>query len=422
MRARSLVALPIVLVFALTACTRSPSLPSAASKPVHRPADLLVLGSASGVMSLDAADDSVPYSGEAIPSFGDWSTVFTASNQDGMTTLRTIQSGTGRDVSSATIRGDLDVRVASADGSRVALMAPLPAGSAPWSPGPREWTDMVVADPTGAGKPMRFHLKGNFEPEAFSMDAGHVFLISYLPPTDPWSYRVVSLDLANGHVDPVFGREKQWTGAMTGTRLMQVPGTNSGFLFTLYSNQPPRLARGYDDVQASAGRPVAFVHTLNLDAGQAVCVGLPRSFWGGNPAYEAMAASPTDSRVFVVDTSRGVVAVMRSDELRVVQRAQVDFGLPAVSTQTEAAMSPDGDRLYVSTGSSVVVLDVYSLVPIAKWNVSRPVSGVGLSLDGRRLYLSLPGEVRVVSASTGRFIRTIDVGGVEGIRSVGLAN
>jgi hypothetical protein len=269
---------------------------------------------------------------------------------------------------------------------------------------------------------MRFHLKGNFEPEAFSMDAQRVFLISYLPPADPWSYRVVSLDLANGHVDPVVGREKQWTGAMTGTRLMQVPGTSSGFLFTLYSNQPPRLARGYDDVQASAGRPVAFVHTLNLDAGQAVCVGLPRSFWGGNPAYEAMAASPTDARVFVVDTSRGVVAVMRSDELRVVQRAQVDFGLPTIGTQTQATVSPDGDRLFVSMGSSVVVLDAYSLVPIAKWNVSRPVSGVGVSIDGRRLYLSLPGEVRVVSASTGRSIRTIDVGGVEGIRSVGLAN
>ena len=69
-----------------------------------------------------------------------------------------------------------------------------------------------------------------------------------------------------------------------------------------------------------------------------------------------------------------------------------------------------------------LVLDAYSLVPIAKWNVSRPVSGVGVSLDGRRLYLSLPGEVRVVSSSTGRSIRTIDVGGVEGIRSVGLAN
>ena len=231
-------------------------------------------------------------------------------------------------MSSATIRGDLDVRVASADGSRVALMAPLPAGSAPWSPGPREWTDMVVADPTGAGKPMRFHLKGNFEPEAFSMDAGRVFLISYLPPTDPWSYRVVSLDLANGHVDPVVGREKQWTGAMTGTRLMQVPGTNSGFLFTLYSNQPPRLARGYDEVQASAGRPVAFVHTLNLDAGQAVCVGLPRIVLGRQPGVRGDGRFPTDSRVFVVDTSRGVVAVMRSDELRVVQRAQVDSASP----------------------------------------------------------------------------------------------
>jgi hypothetical protein len=416
MRARTWIA-SVLAIVALAACTGSPS-----GRPAHRaggPPDVLILGSASGVMSLDAADGTVPFSGAAVPSFADWSTVFTATRAGGSTTLRGVRAGTGEDVSSTTFRGDLDVRVAAADGSWVALMAPLPAGAAPWSPGPRAWTTIVVADPTGAAGPLRFHLRGNYEPEAFSTDAGRLYLISYLPPEHPLRYRVVNLDLTDGKVRPVVGRQKQWVGTMTGTRLMQAPAADGTFLFTLYSNQPPSAAKGYDAVQAAADRPVAFVHTLNLDAGQAVCIGLPRSLWGGNPAYEAIASSPTDSRVFVVDTSRGIVAVMRSDLLQVVQRAQVDFGLPAVGTQAEATVSPEGDELFVSTGSAVVVLDADTLVPTAKWNAARPVSGLGLSTDGRRLFLSTPGRVEVVRPLSGAVTRTIPVSGVDGIRAVG---
>src|SRR5207249_4329945 len=121
----------------------------------------------------------------------------------------------------------------------------------------------------------------------------------------------------------------------------------------------------------------AFVHTLNLDVGQAVCVGLPGALWGGDPVSEAMAASSVDSRLYVIDSARGVVAVMSSDTLRVIQRATVDFGATTTGAQTQAAVSPDGRSLYVSTGSSIVALDAMSLVATAKWNVDEPVSGLG---------------------------------------------
>src|SRR5438128_3991769 len=314
MRARTIV-LPVVLVAVLAACTGTPSAPSdrAPSRRTRGPADLLVLGSASGVTALDATDGSIPFNGGGVPAFTDWSTVFTATHGHGATLLRTIRTDTGRIVSTTTLRGELDVRVASEGGGRVALMAPLPAGVSPWTPRPRAWTNVVVADPTGVVKPKRFHLSGGFEPEAFSVDGDRLFMISYVPPTHPLAYRVVSLDLGEGEVYPVFGRQKQWVDTMTGTRLMQVPAPNGAFLFTLYTNQPPGDARGFDTAQAAAGRPVAFVHALNLNIGQAVCVGLPRALWGGNPANEALAASPADSRLYVVDTARGVIAVMSSD-------------------------------------------------------------------------------------------------------------
>jgi hypothetical protein len=222
----------------------APSAPSdrAASHRTGGPADLLVLGSAAGVTALDATDGSIPFSGGGVPAFTDWSTVFTATHGEGTTLLRTIRTDTGQIVSTATLRGDLDVRVASAGGWRVALMEPLPSGVSPWTPRPRASTNLVVADPTGSVKPKRFHLQGNFEPEAFSVDGDRLFMISYVPPTHPLAYRVVSLDLHEGEVYPVFGRQKQWVDTMTGTRLMQVPAPNGAYLFTLYTNQPPGYA------------------------------------------------------------------------------------------------------------------------------------------------------------------------------------
>ena len=232
---------------------------------------------------------------------------------------------TGRTVATASVRGNWDVRVASPGGDRVALMAPFRAGRAPWSPGPRATTAIVVADPSGTRPAMRFHLKGNFEPEAFSTDGSRLFMISYLPPARPASYRVVGLNLARGMVFPLFGREKQWVGRMSGTRLMQTPAPTAGSC-SRCTRASRRSMRGVRRRAGFGDPPVAFVHTLNLDLGQAVCVGLPKALWGGNPRYEAIVSSGTDSRVYVVDTSRGLVAVISSDTLNVIQTAKVASG------------------------------------------------------------------------------------------------
>lgn len=415
------VVLLVVVIGALAACTQSPSTPSLVVHRARGPADLLVLGSKTGVISVNAATGAIPYTGPGVPVPTDWSTVFTAVHTGGTTSIRTAQTATGRTVAVTSVRGNWDVRVASPNGDRIALMAPFRSGASPWSPGPRASTAIVVADPTGARPAMRFHLQGNFEPEAFSTDGKRLFMISYLPPTQPASYRVVGLSLNRGTVFPLFGREKQWVGQMSGTRLMQTPAPNGDFLFTLYSSQPPKYAQGYDYVEASARKPVAFVHTLNLDFGQAVCVGLPKPLWGGNPRYEAIVSSGVDSRVYVMDTSRGLVAVMSSDTLHVIQTAKVDFGLPAVGSQTQAALAPNGRTLYVSTGRAIVALDAMTLVPVAKWNLPQTVSGLGVSSDGARLYVTLPGEVEALNATTGKPMWSMRVPGVEGIRSVAAA-
>jgi hypothetical protein len=280
------------------------------------------------------------------------------------------------------------------------MMAPLPKGASQWVPTPRTFTDIVVADPTGEVPPQRFHIKGNVEPEAFSADGSGLFLIRYLPGEAPTAYRVARLDLEDGDVYPVLGRNKTWAETMTGTRLKQAESADGAGLYTLYTSQPPSYATGFDPTQAQATRPVAFVHSLNLEDGFAVCVGLPKSLWGGDPDAEAIAVSPDGARVYVVDTVRGVIAEMDTGRLRVIRSVKADLGALGRS-HAEAAVSPDGASLFVSRGSSIAAFDTASLERDAVRTTGGEVTALGFSLDGRSMYLAMRDEVAVVDASTG---------------------
>jgi WD40 repeat protein len=263
----------------------------------------------------------------------------------------------------------------------------------------------------------RFLLRGNFEPEAFSADHRGLYMISYVPPAAPDSYRVVRLDLHRGTVSPVYGRSKAPPETMTGTRLMQVPSADGTKLFTLYTSQPASYAAGYDSWQANSSHPVAFVHTLSLKNSWAVCVPLPGAFGTGDPRDEALAASP-DGSLFVIDTRKRLIAVMDPRKLKVVRTARVDFGSLGVE-QTHAAVSPDGRTLLVSTGESVVTIDTQSLRRHRTWNLSGIVDGLGFSSDGKRLFVVGDGEVRTLDPVTGDERRTIRAPGATGLEYVG---
>ena len=397
-----------LLVLILASCTieggRAPSRP---------PESAVLLGSSMGVTSLDPRNGRVLFDGEGVPTLGEWSTVFSTTYSAGSTILEARQSATGDVVSSVPIHGALSVRVASQDGSRVALMRPLPAGATPWVPEPRASTLVVVADLTGRSEPMRFQLKGNFEPEAFSTDATKLYLISYVPPRAPVAYRVTQLDLASGKVSPVTAG-KGVAETMTGTRLEQLAPPGGTFLFTLYTTQPA----GYAEVRAGEGRPVAFVHTLNLDEGWAHCIGLPKELWGGDPADQAMSVSPDGGSLYVVDTARDVIAVVSVDldtwgEMRT---ETFDFG-PADAGETQAAVAPDG-TLFVTRDSEVVEISTATFERVGQWTTEDSVLAMGFGED--ELFLLEPGSIEVVDHLTDRRVRAIASPAVEDVAYVGL--
>jgi hypothetical protein len=407
MRARWLVA---VFAVSLTACG------SLGADRDHAPGlwgddAMLVLGSGGGVVSVDPADGSVRFRGAGVSTLGSWSTVFTTRRSEGGTVLEGRDAATGRVRSTISLPGELAVRVASLDGSQVALMEPLPEGHSPWTPVPRATTDIVVADPTGVRDPMRFHLPGNLEPEAFSVDGRTLYMIRFVPPTEPTAYRVSGLDLSSGRVSPVAtGTKPRIVETMSGTRLEQLASPDGRMLYTLYTTDPA----SYAGPHAHQAAPVAFIHTLDLKEGWAHCIALPEAMWGGDPRNEAMALSPDGDRLHVVDVARDLVAVMDTHSL---DMADFEFDFSEVGGPVHASVGPAGE-LFVSDGPWLTAVNVWRRTTTGRRGMPERVSALGTGPGG--LYVALTHGVEVLSPDLRRRVATIPSPAVDDLDYVGV--
>ncbi|MEP6477251.1 MAG: hypothetical protein ABJC60_08260 [Actinomycetota bacterium] len=385
---------------------------------IARSAEILSLRTGDGPVTIDVRTGRVLLRAPGGMPQADWSELFQTESHGGRTVLQTVDPTTGADASSVPLRGSLAIRAVAADGSRVALMPPSPPGTDPWAPVPRTRTTIVVADPSGATETQTYHLRGNLEPEAFSGDGELLFVIQYLPPSAPSLYRVAALELEDGDVYPVVSRFKAaWARRMPGTRLEQVLAPDSRQLYTLYSSQPAAYAEGYDAAQASADRPVAFVHVLNLEDRWAFCLPLPKRLWDAPAGEQAMAASPDGSRLYVVDPSRDTVAVVDALKTKVRRTASVDF-LTDDTGHAAATVSPDGATLYVGTGEAVVALDTATLEVRFRWPAQTPVAALATSGDGAALYAAFADRIDVLDPSSGDVRGSIPVAGALAIEHV----
>jgi hypothetical protein len=398
----------VVVVMACTPSNRGPSGPGGENGL----SGVLLIGSDHGVRALDPATASVVFDGTGVPALGSWSPVFSTAVSAGRTTIEGRDAATGDLESRLSVPGDLSVRVVAHDGSKVALMAPLPPGGSPWIPVPRARTTIVVADPAGEQKTVTYRLAGNFEPEAFSRDGRSLFLIRFVPPTDPVAYRVARLDVELGKMFPVSTAVKGVVETMSGTRLEQIASPDGTMLYTLYTTEPA----GYSSGHGRQGAPVAFIHTLALDKGWAHCVPLPREFWGGDPVDEAMALSPDGGRLYVVDAARDLAAVMNVRALRFGPAATVDLEGEA---EARAVAAEDG-TVVVSAGPRVTSLDPDTLAALRTWSVDEPISAMGSGPEG--LYLATAGGVRIVHPVTGRRLGAIAAPMGQDVSFVGLAS
>jgi hypothetical protein len=400
----------------LAACTDAGGTPLVPSAPAG-PAEVLSIRTADGSLTLDVRTGRVLLRAAGSAPQADWSRLFSTEAEGNGTVLRTLDPSTGADASSVSLPGSLAIRAVADDGSRVALSRPPPPGTDAWTPVPRRHTTIVVADPSGVTEHETYRLDGNLEPEAFSNDGESLFVIQYLPPTAPSLYRVTALELEDGDLYPVPGRFKTWSQRMPGTRLVQVPAPDGRQLYTLYSSQPSGYAEGYDDRQAYAGRPVAFVHVLNLDESWAFCMPLPKRLWDAPAGEQTMAASLDGSRLYVVDPSRDTVAVVGARKTEVLEKVTVDFATDDTA-HAAAAVSPDGATLYVGTGEGVVAVDTATLDVRFGWPTQMPVEALATSVDGASLYAAFADRIDVMEPSTGAVRGSIPVDGALAIEHV----
>lgn len=389
-------------VVVLGACTsRTGAQPEAPTKAT--PADLLFVATAAGLTVVRADTGKPTLDQPAVLATADWARVVAAQPEGASTRIVTREAKTGQIMSGGTFRDRLEPRVISPDGRLVALA----------TPGAREQTTIVVVD--AGGERVRFNLRGNIEPEAFSAAGDMLFVLDHLPPLAPDRYRVRMVDLRTGHAQPLFTKDKVPVPAgaeeeMRGQGRPAAYDATRKMLFTLYTHQPDHEhTRDLLGTGARKGKPHvhAFVHSLHLEQGWAFCVDLPAPFGEGPAAAHAITKSPTAGLLTVVDASSGSVASIDADELTVTRVTKV------AAQQGEAwARETTGGDLVVAAGTSV-----RSMLTGRSIRLPAPARGLALG-TGTTIWVGQENAAVTYDTASGAELARVSVPGLVGLRHV----
>lgn len=390
MRVAGRIGLLMVLV-AVGACGEEPRGSTAAK-------DLLYFEGPRGISVLAAGAGSEAPVTEGVPS-SDWSSVVTADAYRIATHVEARDARSGDPLWKQSIEGPkLDVRVVSREAEMVAL---TPRGNH-YLQG-RTQTTLVV---TGRDVPPRtIRLDGNYEPEAFSNDGGSVFLLQYLPPENPDSYRVRRLDLATEKVLGVYSVDAELQERMQGTARIQAMSPDGTYLYTLYTTGGGRL-----------GPRRAFVHVLNLDELWAHCIDLPAEFGQLREPEVALTVRPDSKRLYVNDVDSGAMAEVDTQSLEILQTSEA----PVMTSGYTPRGVHDGDHtLYLARGPFLSAIDTETLEETRTWTMDVKIRGVQVSADASKVYVALMSRVVTLDALTGEELDRNDPPGVGRIHRMG---
>lgn len=390
----------------LTACRETPQ-----RRPATGPADLLLAQTSTGLTLIDARGGAVAMPPRRGALATDGSAIAWA-RPGGAGTRLEVWREAGSPAYAVTLLGQLTPRVVAPGGAWVALTTGSAEGGTPYRPTGRDATTVVIADNTGELR--RLTLPGCVEPEAFSAEGERLFVLDYLPPRQPDRYRVRMIDLATGTFNPLLTRDKTVVPAgaeeeMRGEGRQAVFASASQLLFTLYTHQPDH-EHTRNLISGRPGNPDvhAFVHTLSTQIGFAYCIDLPAPFGLSPAAAHAIALWRGDP--YVVDTRSGTIARLDGEKLTVAalgQCAADPSGGPA-----GAAVAPSGTVLYVGAGPAVRLIDTDTLKTTATWTLASPVRGLGLSQDGRRLWVGHDTGITALDAVSGQPVASVAAPGL----------
>jgi hypothetical protein len=162
----------------------------------------------------------------------------------------------------------------------------------------RASTQLTVFDAETGSATYHLALKGDLQPEAFSVDGTMVFALDHRGD----HYRVQTISLETGERRDTIGRDKRLEREdMHGTTVRGVLNADRTVLATLYRDP------------TNADDP-AFVHILDLVHGWAYCADLPAPFGTGPPGSDRIELTAADT-VVVTTTEAARIAEIHIDEV-----------------------------------------------------------------------------------------------------------
>jgi hypothetical protein len=389
--------------------------------------DMVLADSDAGLLILGPDHRVEKPTANAVVSF-DGALVYAASpTVTGGTALLSIHPQTLARTERGAVDGRWFPRVVSNDGLSCALTDVPPDPSAP-VPAPRAATALLIVQ---NGVERRLDLPGVVEPDAFTNDGTALFVLEWLPAGGPDRYRVRLLDLKSGELHPLLTRAKTPVppGAeeeMRGAGRHAVLSPDRQILYTLYTHQADhRHTR--DLIAGRPGGVHAFVHVLHLVERWAYCLDLPHPFGEGPAAAHAIAVSPAGDRLVVADVSTGTLAHADTAALRVLRVSRLPAGSGSAGSGPVASgpagigsagmVATSGGRVFVGAGRTVTAVDGADAVT-RTWAVPDVIRGVGVSRDGRRLYVGGTDEILWFDTGTGERLGKAPAGGLAGLRHV----
>jgi len=268
-------------------------------------------------------------------------------------------------------------------------------------------------------------LAGRFTFDGLSPDGSRIYVIEELPGKDGKHYAVRSVLTKGTLEDGVIVDKRNSAEAMAGTPIERK--SNGAMAYTLY-----------------LGEDGPFVHALDTANRVAFCIDLPAA-WGKTGVSLsgwATALTPDRASLYVANPGRGLIAEVDLHDLTVARSAT--FSATAAFSPTEAlgaattfngttsvdlvkftgtpgpagsaAVSPDGQTLYVLDSTGVLLISTSDLKPRTRLLKDRNIIGLAASPDGRSLYVvASDGTGARIDATSGAVLAPFDGNGYRGI-------
>jgi len=343
----------------------------------------------------------------------DWSHLYALAHDKQRTSLRLVESHTGKVVSQISFDGWFDLPPSNAIGQSGGLS---PNGQ--WlvlqSSAQRNQTSFMLVPTSFTQRPRRISIEGDFAFDAISNDGTRLYLVESLAASQPGHYRVRLYDVETGELNPhiVIDKREIESGSMTGTRIAGLFGADGRWQYSLYINE----------------HKGAFIHALSLDGPFAWCIDLP----SGGTQYEQMmwslALSPDGGALYAVNPALGKVAriniaadgpsneLSQTSSFTPVGQALRTPGLftDAVAKGVQigsATVTHDGKMLIATVDTGTVAIELAGLKLAKTLFSDEGVESVVVSDDGAALFESSWNgpTLREVNPSSGAEIKSLHV-------------